>query len=35
MMYFYNTMAASPLTGVEKCYTIEEVAAHLMEEKGM
>ena len=29
MMYFYNTMAASPLAGAEKCYTIEEVAAHL------
>ena len=22
-------MAAAPLAGVEKCYTIEEVAAHL------
>ena len=31
MMYFSNTMAAAPLAGVEKCYTVEEVAAHLME----
>ena len=29
MMNFYNTKTASPLAGVDKCYTIEEVAAHL------
>lgn len=28
-MYFYNTAAAASLTGIERCYTIEEVAAHL------
>lgn len=26
---FCNTLAAAPLAGVERCYTIEEVAAHL------
>lgn len=28
-MCFCNTLAAASIPGIERCYTIEEVAAHL------